>query len=95
MHGVLERLLHDESAEPRKLPLSLLRAITNNFDNARIIGEDVLSTVYQVPYVSLQTTTLCFGLLIVCFKAAVNVMEGCASKWKSPCEEAGSIARNE
>jgi len=40
MYDVLERLLRDESAEPRELPLSLLRAITNDFDDARKIGED-------------------------------------------------------
>ena len=37
MH-VLERLLHDESAKPCALPLSLLRDITNDFNGAWEIG---------------------------------------------------------
>ena len=46
MYDVLERLLRDESAEPRELPLSLLRAITNDFDDARQIGKDGYFELY-------------------------------------------------
>jgi hypothetical protein len=60
MHHVLERLLHDESAEPTELPLSLLSAITNNFADAQKIGEDEYFVLYEVLYVSLPTT-LCLG----------------------------------
>jgi len=61
MHDVLERLLHDESAEPCALPLSLLRAITNNFNGAWEIGRGAFAAVYKVLYVSLPTSTLCLG----------------------------------
>jgi hypothetical protein len=50
MHDVLERLRHDESAKPCVLPLSLLRAITNNFAVAREIGRGAFATVYKVQY---------------------------------------------
>lgn len=61
MHDVLERLLHDESAKPCALPLSLLRAITNNFAEDQKIGADGHFVLYKVLYVSLPTSTLCLG----------------------------------
>ena len=61
MHDVLERLLHDESAEPCALPLSLLRAITNNFNGAWEIGRGAFAAVYKVQYYVPIPNTLCLG----------------------------------
>ncbi|WVZ53205.1 hypothetical protein U9M48_004178 [Paspalum notatum var. saurae] len=46
-HDLLERLLLDQSAEPRALPLALLRAITNDFSDDRKIGEVTFAEVYK------------------------------------------------
>jgi len=61
MHDVLERLQHDESAKPCALPLSLLRAITNNFNGAWEIGRGEFAAVYKVQYYVPIPNTLCFG----------------------------------
>jgi len=61
MHDVLERLLHDESAMPCALPLSLLRDITNDFNDTRLIGRGGFTSVYQVQYYVPIPNTLCLG----------------------------------
>lgn len=47
-HGVLENILVDESAEPRKLQLTLLEDITNSFSHQ--IGKGGFAVVYKVPH---------------------------------------------
>jgi len=44
---LLERMLLDESMEPTDLPLSLLKAITNNFSDDQKIGSGGFSAVYK------------------------------------------------
>lgn len=44
----LALLLLDETAEPKALPLSLLRDITNDFSEGRRIGTGGFATVYEV-----------------------------------------------
>jgi len=70
MHDVLERLLHDESAKPCALPLSLLRAITNNFNGAWEIGRGAFAAVYKVQYYVPIPNTLC--LVIVGLKGCCD-----------------------
>jgi hypothetical protein len=72
MYDVLERLLHDESAEPRELPLSLLRAITNDFDDARKIGEDGYFELYKVRVHCMCHCRLHSVWVIVGLKAALK-----------------------
>ncbi|XP_037472405.1 uncharacterized protein LOC119348314 [Triticum dicoccoides] len=43
----LERMLFDETAEPKALPLSLLAEITNGFSDKQEIGEGGFAVVYQ------------------------------------------------
>ncbi|XP_066341227.1 cysteine-rich receptor-like protein kinase 44 [Miscanthus floridulus] len=43
----IERMLLDESAEPSDMPLSFLRAITNNFSDEQIIGRGGFAVVYE------------------------------------------------
>ncbi|KAM3393432.1 hypothetical protein ACQJBY_014240 [Aegilops geniculata] len=43
----LERMLFDETAEPKALPLSLLAEITNGFSDKQKIGEGGFAVVYQ------------------------------------------------
>jgi hypothetical protein len=47
-HNILEHMLLDECANPKRLPLSLLEAITNNFSNKREIGRGGFAVVYKV-----------------------------------------------
>lgn len=44
----LKLMLLDETAEPKALPLSLLRVITNDFSEDRRIGTGGFATVYKV-----------------------------------------------
>ncbi|KAF6995179.1 hypothetical protein CFC21_011727 [Triticum aestivum] len=46
-HGILERMLLDESAEPTDLPLSLLEDITNCFHSDLQIGSGGFAVVYK------------------------------------------------
>ncbi|PAN45489.1 hypothetical protein PAHAL_9G122800 [Panicum hallii] len=46
-HNILEHMLLDECANPKRLPLSLLEAITNNFSNKREIGRGGFAVVYK------------------------------------------------
>lgn len=55
--NILERILHDSSAKPENLPLSLLEAITNNFSEDEKIGEGGFAYVYKV-WVTLSTVKL-------------------------------------
>ena len=48
MEPLLERMLLDPSAEPINLPLSLLKAITNDFSDHRKIGSGGFANVYKV-----------------------------------------------
>ena len=48
VRDLLERMLHDTSAQPTELPLSLLKSITNNFSDAQEIGRGGFSVVYEV-----------------------------------------------
>ena len=48
MEHLLERMLLDPSAEPINLPLSLLKAITNDFSDHRKIGSGGFANVYKV-----------------------------------------------
>jgi hypothetical protein len=48
MEHLLERMLLDPSAEPTTLPLSLLKAITNDFSDHRKIGSGGIADVYKV-----------------------------------------------
>lgn len=48
MFDHMERMLLDESAEPSDMPLSFLRAITNNFSEEQKIGSGGFAAVYQV-----------------------------------------------
>ncbi|CAL4995414.1 unnamed protein product [Urochloa decumbens] len=47
MHDILECMLRDASVEPTNLPLSLLKAITNNFSDDQQIGSGGFSVVYK------------------------------------------------
>lgn len=47
-HKLLEDMLLDTNAEPTDLPLSLLKAITNNFSADRNIGSGGFGVVYMV-----------------------------------------------
>uniref|UniRef100_A0A452YR76 Protein kinase domain-containing protein n=1 Tax=Aegilops tauschii subsp. strangulata TaxID=200361 RepID=A0A452YR76_AEGTS len=51
-HGILERMLLDESAEPTDLPLSLLEDITNCFHSDLQIGSGGFAVVYKVALLS-------------------------------------------
>jgi ERI1 exoribonuclease 2 len=44
----LERMLYDDTAEPKALPLSLLAEITNGFSAEHQIGEGGFAVIYQV-----------------------------------------------
>ena len=44
----LESMILDETIEPEALPLSLLKDITENFADDRIIGHGGFATVYKV-----------------------------------------------
>lgn len=44
----LELMLLDETADPKALPLSLLKDITNDFSNDRQIGRGGFAVVYKV-----------------------------------------------
>ncbi|KAM3409380.1 hypothetical protein ACQJBY_001986 [Aegilops geniculata] len=46
-HGILERMLLDESAEPTDLPLSLLEDITDRFSPDQQIGSGGFAVVYK------------------------------------------------
>ncbi|VAH17586.1 unnamed protein product [Triticum turgidum subsp. durum] len=46
-HGILERMLLDESAEPTDLPLSLLEDITDRFSPDQEIGSGGFAVVYK------------------------------------------------
>jgi coatomer subunit beta' len=48
MEHLLERMLFYPSAEPTNLPLSLLKAITNDFSDDRKIGSGGFADVYKV-----------------------------------------------
>lgn len=48
-YNVLERMVLDESEEPRSLPLSLLETITNNFSDEMKLGSGGFAVVYKVP----------------------------------------------
>lgn len=47
-HKLLADMLLDTNAEPTDLPLSLLKAITNNFSPDRNIGSGGFGVVYKV-----------------------------------------------
>jgi len=46
-HNILEHILLDECANPSRLPLSLLEAITNNFSDRQEIGRGGFAVVYK------------------------------------------------
>ncbi|KAF8751322.1 hypothetical protein HU200_012203 [Digitaria exilis] len=46
-YNVLERMVLDESEEPRSLPLSLLETITNNFSDEMKLGSGGFAVVYK------------------------------------------------
>lgn len=48
MYHLLERMLIDASTKPTDLPLSLLKAITNDFSDDQQIGSGGFATVYKV-----------------------------------------------
>lgn len=47
-HNLLEDMLVNTDAEPTNLPLSLLKAITNNFSDDLQIGSGGFSVVFKV-----------------------------------------------
>ena len=54
----LERMLLDETAEPKPLPFSLLERITNGFSYKMEVGRGGFSVVYKVRGLSHATPTL-------------------------------------
>ena len=48
MEHLLECMLRDPSAEPTNLPISLLKAITNDFSDHEKIGSGGFAAVYRV-----------------------------------------------
>nr|CAB3459593.1 unnamed protein product [Digitaria exilis] len=44
---LLESMLCDENAEPTDMPISLLKSITNNFNDAQVIGRGGFAVVYK------------------------------------------------
>lgn len=64
-YNFLEQMLFDANEEPTDLPLSLLKAITNNFSEDRKIGSGGFADVYEVPVLSLT------GLITFDIKAHV------------------------
>lgn len=48
LRNELESMLTDESAEPKRIPLSLLELITNGFADDEIIGYGGFARVYKV-----------------------------------------------
>jgi hypothetical protein len=46
--GDLERMLYNDNAEPKALPLSVLAEITNDFSTEHQIGEGAFAVVYEV-----------------------------------------------
>uniref|UniRef100_A0A453A705 Protein kinase domain-containing protein n=1 Tax=Aegilops tauschii subsp. strangulata TaxID=200361 RepID=A0A453A705_AEGTS len=54
----LERMLFDETEQPKALPLSLLAEITNGFSDKQIIGQGGFAVVYQVAVKRLCNTLM-------------------------------------
>jgi hypothetical protein len=48
IHNILECMVPDTSAEPRDLPLSVLKDITNNFSDDEEVGRGGFAVVYKV-----------------------------------------------
>lgn len=51
---LLESMLCDENAEPTDMPISLLKSITNNFNDDQLIGRGGFAVVYKVTLVVLN-----------------------------------------
>jgi hypothetical protein len=49
-YDVLQRMLHDASAEPVDLPFSLLQEITDCFSYDRKIGSGGFAAIYKVHF---------------------------------------------
>ncbi|GJN31539.1 hypothetical protein PR202_gb19950 [Eleusine coracana subsp. coracana] len=69
-YNALERMLVDESEEPRPLTLSLLETITNNFSEDMKVGSGGFSVVYKVGEAS--TALITIGLIAGILEARVH-----------------------
>lgn len=83
----LEHMLLDVSAEPIDLPLSLLKAITNDFSDDLKIGLGGHAVVYKVR-MRLTSSYLMLGKLLFMLTVNGDATAGCASKWDNRCEKA-------